>query len=63
MTDVGVKPERPHVYLGDGLYTYFDGYHYVLYASNGLSTTDKVYLDPVVLKKFIEYTNTKGYEI
>ena len=42
-------------YLGDGLYCDFDGWHIVLYASNGTVTTNTVYLAPDVLQAFESY--------
>lgn len=42
-------------YLGDGLYASFDGYQIKLYASNGMETTDTVYLDGDVLVRFLQY--------
>ena len=42
-------------YLGDGLYCGFDGWHVVLYASNGMETTNVVYLEPEVLRAFERY--------
>ena len=40
--------EEP-VYLGDGLYCRFDGWHGVLYAWDGERATNTVYLDPQVM--------------
>lgn len=37
--------ENPQTYLGDGLYAEFDGFQIRLYASNGETTTNEVYLD------------------
>ena len=45
-------------YLGDGLYVSFDGYQVRLYASNGMETTNEVYLDPHVLDAFTSYLKT-----
>lgn len=42
-------------YLGDGLYGDFDGYQFVLAASNGIVDTNTVYLDPGVLENFQAY--------
>lgn len=42
-------------YLGDGAYVTFDGYHILLTAENGKYATDKIGLDPDVLKKFLKY--------
>jgi len=42
-------------YLGDGLFAHFDGRQVELYASNGVSKTNRVFLEPAVLKSFLEY--------
>jgi hypothetical protein len=43
------------VYLGDGLYAQFDGWHIELYAWNGLGKTNRVFLEPAVLATFERY--------
>ncbi len=43
------------VYLGDGVYAQYDGFHIVLTAENGISATDRIYFDPEVSKAFVEY--------
>ena len=48
------------VYLGDGLYADFDGYQIELYASNGIEKTDRVFLEPAVLRAFFEYVKGLG---
>lgn len=45
-------------YLGDGVYTGFDGYHVWLIAWNGISITNKVALDPHALSAFENYIAT-----
>lgn len=42
-------------YLGDGVYVCFDGFHVVLTAENGIIATDRVCLEPYVLKLFLNY--------
>lgn len=42
-------------YLGDGLYVHFDGYQFCLQASNGVSVSDEVYLEPNVMTAFLNY--------
>jgi hypothetical protein len=42
-------------YLGDSLYASFDGYYIRLYASDGRSTTDEVYLHGNVLVAFLRF--------
>ena len=39
-------------YLGDGAYVGFDGYHVVLYTSDGISYTRPVYMEPNVVRGF-----------
>ena len=45
------------VYLGDALYAAYDGYQIVLYASNGETRTNTVYLEPAVLAQFFSYVD------
>ena len=42
-------------YLGDGAYVEFDGYHIVLTTSDGITTTNKIALDPYVFQELTEY--------
>lgn len=42
-------------YLGDGLYVGFDGYHIVLWTSDGINTTNKVFLDQDVSVAFAKW--------
>jgi hypothetical protein len=46
------------VYLGDGLYAQFDGWQIELYAWNGISKTNRVFLEPAVLATFESYLTT-----
>lgn len=39
-------------YLGDGLYASFDGYQIKLFAHNGISETDAIYIEPATLLAF-----------
>lgn len=43
------------VYLGDGLYAAFDGWQIRLYAHNGVTATNEVFLEPQVLAVFLRY--------
>jgi hypothetical protein len=48
--------KRPHwhqSYLGDGVYVEFDGYGIMLKANDHRNPTDKVYLEPDVMKRLI----------
>jgi len=38
------------IYLGDGVYSRFDGYGIILHANSHDVPTDVIYLDPEVLK-------------
>lgn len=42
-------------YLGDGAYVGYDGYHVVIYTSDGVSVTNEVALEPKVLENFKEW--------
>jgi hypothetical protein len=54
-------PERRLEYLGDGLYATFDGYQIRLFASNGLETTNEVFLEPHVFSAFMRYASSIGW--
>ena len=43
------------MYLGDGLYASFDGYHVVLSAEDGISVSNEVYLESSVARAAIKY--------
>lgn len=49
---------QPRVYLGDGLYADFDGYQVRLFAHNGVSDTNEVFLEPDVLSAFLRYVDS-----
>jgi hypothetical protein len=42
-------------YLGDGLYATVTSGMVELYASNGVTKTDRVYLEPGVLEEFLRW--------
>lgn len=46
---------KPMTYLGDGVYGIFDGYGVWLHVGSHDHPTDKVYLEPDVLKKLNEW--------
>ena len=50
-----MEKENKKRYLGDGVYVDFDGYHIVLTTCNGLSDTNKIYLDSQVTEALIKY--------
>lgn len=47
--------DRTASYLGDGLYAKYDGYHVVLFASDGINVTNEVFLDADVMAMFLHY--------
>jgi len=52
----------PASYLGDGVYAIFDGYGVWLHANDHLNPTDRIYLEPEVLKalnRFVEQWKTQ----
>ena len=63
MPEQNLDPDvRREVYLGDGVYAQFDGYHVWVWTSDGLHPGDKIALDPSVLKALIEFAG-RFYEI
>jgi hypothetical protein len=44
-------------YLGDGAYVDFDGYGLWLTAENGITATDRVYLEPEVWGRLVAYVD------
>lgn len=42
-------------YLGDGVYVDFDGYQLVLTTENGISVTNQIFMEPIVVAALIEY--------
>lgn len=46
---------KDSVYLGDGLYASFDGYQIWLKASNGVTVTNEVALEPAVFAALVAY--------
>lgn len=49
---------KPPVYLGDGLYAEDQGYQVRLYATNGISVTEEVFLDREMLAALMKYVST-----
>ncbi|AGT12075.1 hypothetical protein SEA_NIEBRUSAYLOR_103 [Mycobacterium phage NiebruSaylor] len=48
-------------YLGDGLYVTRDSWGQIeLFAHNGLNKTDRVFLEPEVLARFVNYIDSLG---
>ena len=50
-------------YLGDGAYVEFDGFGIVLTTEDGISTTNRVVLEPSVLKAFESYVTRLRAEL
>ena len=48
-------PPLDKAYLGDGAYVEYDGYSIWLTTEDGYTETNKVCLEPSVLKYFLEY--------
>lgn len=46
--------EKPAAYLGDGLYYQFDGFQVRLFASNGVSVYNEVFLELPVLRALLD---------
>lgn len=45
-------------YLGDGLYAAFDGLMVRIFATDGVTITNVVYLEPEVLNAFMRFAQT-----
>lgn len=54
-----VPQQDAPTYLGDGLYVDYDGWQVRLFAHNGVSATNEVFLDPDVLEAFLRFAQTK----
>ena len=48
------------LYIGDGLYASFDGFQIELRANSETDPTDKVYLEPSVMRSLIKYAALCG---
>lgn len=55
MSIASSKNERQKVYLGDGVYVTFDGWHIVLTTENGISITNTIFLEPKVIEALLVY--------
>lgn len=56
ITDIGPQqPDQQAEFLGDGLFAQFDGWQIELFAHNGISKTNSVFLEPGVLNEFLQY--------
>lgn len=48
-------------YLGDGLYVSDDGYQVELFAHNGFTKTNRVFLDQKVLEHFVKWVKQSKF--
>jgi len=48
------------IYLGDGVYVSYDGYHIVLTTSTGGEPDNTIYLDHYVSTQLVEYMKRLG---
>ena len=55
MTSKPIRSGPFKEYLGDGAYADYDGFAVVLTAENGLEVTERVVLEPEVLREFEAY--------
>lgn len=53
--DVRLKPPVEPVYLGDGAYASFDGHQFCVYADNGVTITNQVYLELPAIRALNDY--------
>ncbi len=49
-------------YIGDGVYTLYDGYGIWLHANDHRDPTDRVYLEPSILKALNRFAKRMGME-
>ena len=42
-------------YIGDGVYADFNGFHVVLTTENGISVTNEIYLEDVVMAALLDW--------
>ena len=54
--DLGVFDDQKD-YLGDGVYAEFDGYHVVIYTSNGITNSPPIAIEPAVMAALNRYYN------
>ena len=47
------------IYLGDGTYVEFIGFEFILTTENGISVTNQIALEPIMLKKLNEFVEIK----
>lgn len=47
------------IYLGDGAYVEFIGFEFILTTENGISVTNQIALEPIMLKRLNEFVEIK----
>ena len=47
------------MYIGDGVYIEFDGFHFVLKANSEINPTDVIYLEPEMIDMIVEFKNKR----
>ena len=60
MIDVSTKPPAGRVYLGDGVYADFDGYQVWIWTSNGIRESERIALEPSVIRNLLDYAKRVG---
>jgi hypothetical protein len=49
------------VYLGDGVYAFYDGFHIYLYTNEGYGPKNLIALEDAVLQALIDYARKIGW--
>lgn len=52
-----LDPAKNKTYLGDGCYVSFDGFGLWLETSDGITTTNRIYLEPKVYAALVKYVD------
>lgn len=60
--DVSPKEARPKVYLGDGVYAEFDGYHINIFVSDGVTYSQPIYIDRAVWSNLVSFAVALGFK-
>lgn len=45
-------------YIGDGVYVSYDGFAVILTTENGITTSNRIVLEPYVMRSLINYYNS-----
>lgn len=54
---MATEPHPHKTYIGDGVYADFDDYSLILTTEDGLSTTNRIVLDPDVYLAFVAFVD------